>query len=135
MTSSSAPQVNNSKLYVGNLPYRVRDEELRDMFTPYGDVVSATVIIDKMSGRSKGFGFVEMADADGANKAVDALHGTDMDGRALVVNVARPLQPREDRGGSGGYRGGGGGGDRGGRSFGGNRGGSGGDRGGRYSRD
>ncbi|HYD35806.1 MAG TPA: RNA-binding protein [Vitreimonas sp.] len=108
MTSSNAPQVNPNKLYVGNLPYRIREEELRELFSQYGEVTSATVITDKMSGRSKGFGFVEMATEDGANQAVEALNGTDMDGRALVVNVARPLQPREDRPRFGGQGGGGG---------------------------
>lgn len=94
------------KLYVGNLPYSCTDAELERMCSEYGTVQSATVIIDRASGRSKGFGFVEMAENSEADAAINALNGMDMDGRALNVNEARP---REDRGGS---RGGGGGGRR-----------------------
>ncbi len=67
------------------------------MFSEYGDVVNATVITDKHTGRSKGFGFVEFADEASAEKAIESLHGKEVDGRALVVNVARPMQPRNDR--------------------------------------
>jgi RNA recognition motif-containing protein len=129
----AAPQQNNKKLYVGNLPYSTGEEDLRNLFGQYGEIVSVTLIIDKMSGRSKGFGFVEFTEEDAANAAVEAVNGMELEGRAMVVNVARPPAPREDRrgGGGGGYRGGsgGGGGFRGGRSSGGDRGGY--DRGGR----
>jgi RNA recognition motif-containing protein len=87
------------KLYVGNLPYGVGDPELQTMFEPHGAVQSAQVIMDRDTGRSKGFGFVEMSDATQAQAAVTALNGREVDGRALTVNEARP---REDRGGAGG---------------------------------
>ncbi|MBC6428357.1 MAG: RNA-binding protein [Cellvibrionales bacterium] len=77
------------KLYVGNLPYRVRDEDLRKTFAPYGEVIDAVVIMERDSGRSKGFGFVEMNDSD-AKAAIEALNDKDMDGRPLRVNEARP---------------------------------------------
>ena len=76
------------KLYVGNLPYTATDQELRDLFAQHGSVESAVVITDRETGRSRGFGFVEMDDA-GADAALSALDGKDMDGRALRVNVAR----------------------------------------------
>lgn len=84
------------KLYVGNLPYTTTNDSLRDTFAQVGTVVSANVIIDKMSGRSRGFGFVEMEDAD-ADKAIETLNGKDMDGRKLVVNEARPMAERAPR--------------------------------------
>ncbi len=87
------------KLYVGNLSYSQNDSTLRALFEPFGNVESARVIQDRDSGSSKGFGFVEMADAD-AQKAMSALNGRDHDGRALRVNEARP---QENRGGGGGY--------------------------------
>jgi RNA recognition motif-containing protein len=99
------------KLYVGNLPYDVTDSDLEQLLSQHGDVQSAVVITDRMSGRSKGFGFVEMADAAEADAAIEALNGKDFGGRDLTVNEAKP---REDRGGGGGGRGGRGGG-RGGR--------------------
>ena len=83
-------------IYVGNLPYSVDDQELQEMFEGFGEVSSARVINDRFSGRSKGFGFVEMSDDDSAKKAMDELNGSDCQGRALRVNEARP---REDRGG------------------------------------
>lgn len=92
------------KLYVGNLSYAVNDNTLRSIFEPYGAVESARVISDRDTGQSKGFGFVEMSDADG-QKAMGALNGKDNDGRALKVNEAKP---QENRGGGGGYGGGGG---------------------------
>lgn len=96
------------KLYCGNLSYNVRSAQLEQLFSDFGSVVSAQVIEDRESGRSKGFGFVEMSSEDEANAAIDALNGQDHEGRSLQVNEARP---REDRGGGGGgYRGGGGGG-------------------------
>lgn len=82
------------KLYVGNLPYSTTDNELKSTFAAYGDVVSATIIMDKFSGRSKGFGFVEMSGDADADKAIEALNGKDMGGRGLVVNEARPMKER-----------------------------------------
>jgi RNA recognition motif-containing protein len=106
------------KLYVGNLAYSVGNAELEQMFTPFGEVQSAQVIMDRETGRSKGFGFVEMARDDEAQAAIDSLNDREMGGRRLTVNEARP---REDRGGGGGGRGGrgGGGGGYGGRGGGG----------------
>ena len=92
------------KLYVGNLSYSVNDNTLRSMFEAYGAVESARVISDRDTGQSKGFGFVEMSDADG-QKAMSALNGKDQDGRALKVNEAKP---QEARTGGGGFGGGGG---------------------------
>lgn len=84
-----------NKVYVGNLDYGVTDEVLAEHFGQAGTVSSATVIIDRYSGRSKGFGFVEYASAEEAQKAIEMFHGKEMQGRALVVNEARPRQPRE----------------------------------------
>lgn len=109
------------KLYVGNLPYSVNDAALADLFSEHGQVLSASVVLDRQTGRSRGFGFVEMEDSD-ALAAIEAMHGQQIDGRALTVNEAKP---RENRGygggGGGGYRGGGGGGYRGGGDRGGDR--------------
>lgn len=91
------------KLYVGNLSYSTTSDSLRDAFSKAGAVVSANVIMDKMSGRSRGFGFVEMEDADAA-KAIEAWNGKELDGRALTVNEARPMEARAPR--QGGFRGG-----------------------------
>jgi len=88
----------NKKLYVGNLPYTVTSDSLGQHFAQAGQVVSATVISDKFSGRSKGFGFVEMATEEEAQKAIDTINGKDLEGRSLVVNEARPEKPREFRG-------------------------------------
>ena len=93
------------KLYVGNLSYSTTDSDLRKLFEEYGSVESAQVIVDRDSGRSKGFGFVEMSNAQEAQAAIDGLNGQEVGGRALTVNEARP---REDRGGGGGRSGGGG---------------------------
>jgi cold-inducible RNA-binding protein len=93
-----------TKLYVGNLAYGVTNADLENMFTPHGTVQSAQIIMDRDTGRSKGFGFVEMSDSNEATAAINALNGKEMDGRTLTVNEARP---REDRGG--GRSGGGGG--------------------------
>src|SRR6267154_107669 len=100
-------------IYVGNLPYDTTGDDLVELFQTYGTVTSGQVIIDKFSGRSRGFGFVEMANDDEAQSAIDALNGTPYGGRPLTVNEARP---REERGGGGGGRsfGAGGGGSRGG---------------------
>ena len=110
-------------LYVGNLPYSVTDQELNDIFSEIGEVQSARVMNDRETGRSRGFGFVEMKNEDDGREAIEKLNGQDMGGRALVVNEARPREERP-RGGGGGF-GGGGGGGRGGFG-GGNRGGGGG---------
>jgi len=116
-------------IYVGNLPYTTRDEDLMDLFQEFGEVQSAKVVMDRETQRSKGFGFVEMANAEEGKKAIDALDGADLGGRALKINEARP---REDRpaggggGGGGGFRGGGGGGSGGGGFRGGSSGGGGG---------
>jgi RNA recognition motif-containing protein len=112
-----------NKLFVGSLSYNVTDQALADAFAQAGTVVSAKVIIDRMTSRSKGFGFVEMASQEEANRAIEMWNGKPIDGRPVVVNEARPMEPRT--GGSGGYRGGGG--NRGGYGGGGHRGG---DRGG-----
>jgi cold-inducible RNA-binding protein len=106
------------KIYVGNLPYTVTDAALVDIFGAHGTVQSAQVIIDRDSGRSKGFGFVEMATDEEAQSAIAALNGQDMDGRALTVNEARP---KEDRGPARGGYGNRGGFDKGRGSFGGGR--------------
>lgn len=89
------------KLYVGGLPYEVTDESLREMFSEAGTVESATVIIDRMSGRSRGFGFVEMTSDDEAGKAIEMLDGKEIDGRKITVNEARPQEQRRERGGGG----------------------------------
>jgi cold-inducible RNA-binding protein len=104
------------KLYVGNLPYSTSDSDLERLFEPHGTVQSAQVIMDRDTGRSKGFGFVEMGSDQEAQAAIAALSGKDVDGRALTVNEARPREERGGggggggRGGRGGYGGGGGGG-------------------------
>ncbi|MBF0106643.1 MAG: RNA-binding protein [Deltaproteobacteria bacterium] len=92
----------SKKLYVGNLPYSIDDAQLEQMAAPYGEVVSAQVIKDKFSGRSKGFGFIEMAKDDEALKAIEELNNKDMGGRNITVNEARPMQKREREGGGGG---------------------------------
>ena len=100
-----------NKLYVGNLPYSFRDEDLQRAFSAYGNVNSAKVMMERDTGRSKGFGFVEMGSDAEAQAAIQALHGQQQGGRALVVNEARPMEARPPRsGGGGGYGGGGGGG-------------------------
>jgi len=86
-----------NKLYVGNLSYTVTDESLGELFTSYGEVAEAKVISDKFSGRSKGFGFVTMADEKAAEKAIAEMNGKEVDGRAIVVNVSRPKEPRPNR--------------------------------------
>ncbi len=96
------------KLYVGNLPYSCNDEELQRFFEQAGSVSSASVIQDRYSGRSKGFGFVEMPNDSDAAKAIETLNGKDFGGRKLVVNEARPMEDRRPRGGGGGGMGGGG---------------------------
>ena len=107
------------KLYVGGLPYSTTDVELKEAFSKAGTVVSAVVIVDKMSGRSKGFGFVEMSSDEEAQKGVELMNGKDFGGRTLTVNEARPMEerPRRDFRGGGNDRGGYGGGGGGGRSW------------------
>lgn len=84
-------------IYAGNLPYRISEDELRDLFAQYGDVSSAKIIMDRETGRSKGFGFVEMPDDTQAKAAIEALNGTDVQGRNLVINEARPKPERPPR--------------------------------------
>jgi RNA recognition motif-containing protein len=117
-----------NKLYVGNLPYSMRDDDLQQAFSQYGTVNSAKVMMERDTGRSKGFGFVEMGSAAEAQAAIQGMNGQQNGGRALVVNEARPMEPRSGGfgGGGGGGRGfGGGGGGGGGRGFGGGGGGGG----------
>lgn len=85
------------KLYVGNLPYSTTGDDLRNVFAAAGEVASATVIMDKMTGRSKGFGFVEFNDDGAADKAIEMFNGKDMGGRPLTVNEARPMTERAPR--------------------------------------
>jgi RNA recognition motif-containing protein len=117
----------DSKLYVGNLPYSMRDDDLQQHFAQFGQVNSAKVMMDRDTGRSKGFAFVEMGSRDEAQAAIRGMNGQSIDGRNLVVNEARPREERPGGfggGGRGGFGGGGGGG------YGGDRGGFGGGRGG-----
>ncbi len=88
-----------SKLFVGGLPYSFTSDQLAQLFSQVGTVVSANVIIDRFSGRSKGFGFVEMDSDEAAQKAIQTLNGNTIENRSIVVNVARPMEKREDRGG------------------------------------
>lgn len=94
------------KLYVGGLPYATTDNELKDAFSQAGAVSSAVIIMDRMSGRSKGFGFVEMTNDADAQGAIDMWNGKNFGGRTLTVNEARPMEPRSGGGGGGGFRGG-----------------------------
>jgi RNA recognition motif-containing protein len=138
----------NKKLYVGGLPYSTTEDALRAAFSQAGTVVSVAIIKDKFTGRSKGFGFVEMTTEEEVKAAIEMFHGKDFEGRTLTVNEARPMEPRENRpsfgggggygGGAprgGGYRGGGGGGYRGGGGGGRDQRGGGGHRGGGSSFD
>jgi len=108
------------KVYVGNLPFSTGNNELKEMFSSFGEITEAVIIINKFSGRSKGFGFVTFADAESAKKAIEGMNGKDIGGRQLVVNEAKPMEPRADgdrprrsfgdrgdRGGDGGGFGGG----------------------------
>ena len=110
------------KLYVGNLSFQTSSEDLQQLFSQAGTVESATVVEDRDTGRSRGFGFVEMASKEEGEKAIEQFNGTDLAGRNLTVNEARPREDRGGRGGGGGGRGG----------YGGNRGGGGGGRSGGY---
>jgi len=102
------------KLYVGNLPFSTGDDDLRSLFEVHGTVASASVVMDRETGRSRGFGFVEMSNDDEGRAAIEAMNGTSVDGRSIVVNEARPREAGGGRGGFGGGRGGFGGGGRGG---------------------
>jgi len=95
-----------SKLYVGGLPYSATEQQLTETFGAHGTVASVRIIADKFTGQSRGFGFVEMSSDAEAKAAITALHGTDMGGRTLTVNEAKPMEPRS--GGGGGFGGGGG---------------------------
>ncbi len=97
-----------SKIYVGGLPYSADDAQLSELFTPHGNVESVKVITDRFTGQSRGFGFVEMASATEAQAAIAALDGTELGGRKLTVNEARPQEARSGKGGGGGGGGGGG---------------------------
>ena len=88
-----------TKLYVGNLPFKTGEEELQALFAQHGTVQSVNLIRDRLSGQSRGFGFVEMTSEDEAEKAIQSLNGHDMDGRQITVNEARPQRPREGGGG------------------------------------
>lgn len=100
-------QALNKKLYVGSLPFSTTEEELQELFSAYGPITSVRIVADKFTGMSKGFGFVEMESEDDARKAIEALNGYNLNGRTLIVNGARPEQPRErrePRGDRGGFR-------------------------------
>jgi RNA recognition motif-containing protein len=109
----------SNKLFVGNLSFNTTENDLNDAFAAHGTVTEANLMMDRVSGRPRGFAFVTMSSAEEAQKAIDALNGAQMDGRALTVNVARPREERSGGGGGGGrreYRGAGGGGGGGGRN-------------------
>jgi RNA recognition motif-containing protein len=94
--------MSGKRLYVGGLPYAVTDSRLEDIFAEFGEIESARVITDRTTGRSKGFGFVEFAVEADADAAVESLNGSDLDGRSLTVNEAKPREPRHGGGGGGG---------------------------------
>jgi len=123
------------KIFVGSLPYKVEEADLQELFAAYGEVSSVKIITDRETGRSKGFGFIEMADDEAGQKAIDGLNGTDIGGRTIAVSQAEERKPSAGGSRGGGGYGGGGGGNRGG---GGGYGGGGGNRGGGgggYSKD
>jgi len=99
----------SAKLFVGNLSFNATQNQLQDMFAAHGNVIEVDLIMDKFSGRPRGFAFVTMENKDGADAAIQALNGKDLDGRALTVNEARPREDRPRPGGGGGYGGGRGG--------------------------
>ena len=106
----------SNKLFVGNLSFNTTENALQDAFAPYGTVTETNLMMDRMTNRPRGFGFVTMSSAEEAQKAIDAMNGAQLDGRALTVNIARPREERPAGGGGGGgrreYGGGGGGGGR-----------------------
>jgi RNA recognition motif-containing protein len=95
-----------TKLYVGGLPYSVTEGRLQEIFSAHGSVESAKVISDRLTGQSRGFGFVEMSSGGEAKRAIDSLNGTQLDGRTLTVNEAKPMARRDNAGGRGGREGG-----------------------------
>ena len=99
-----------NKLFVGNLSFNTTENDLQDAFAAHGTVVEATLMMDRMSGRSRGFAFVTMSTPEEAQKAIEAMNGSQLDGRPLTVNIARPREERPPGGGRREYRGGGGGG-------------------------
>ena len=107
----------STKLFVGNLSFNTTQSQLQDLFAAHGNVIEADVIMDKFSGRPRGFAFVTMESKEAADAAIQALNGKDIDGRALTVNEARPREDRPRTGGGGGGGGYGGGGDRGRREY------------------
>lgn len=98
--------MNQNRLFVGNLSYQTMDRDLQDFFSQAGVVTSVTLMLDKFTGKSRGFAFVEFATAEEANRAVEMFHGKELQGRPLTVNIARPREERAPRSGGGGYRGG-----------------------------
>jgi|SRR5206468_8095836 len=110
--------MNESRLFVGNLSYQTMENDLQEYFSQAGVVTSVNLMLDKFTGKSRGFAFIEFSTSEEANKAVEMFHGKDLQGRALTVNIARPREERAPRSGGGG---GGGGGYRGGREGGGRR--------------
>ncbi len=95
----------NNKLFVGNLSFNTTENALQDAFAAHGTVLEANIMMDRMSGRSRGFAFVTMSSAEEAERAIQGLHGQQIDGRALTVNIARPKEDRPPRSGGGGDRG------------------------------
>ena len=110
----------SNKLFVGNLSFGTTEGDLKEIFSKHGNVTEVNIIMDRMTGRSRGFGFVEMESDDACQRAIQALNGVEVDGRAITVNEARERAPRQG-GGGGGYGGGRGGGGGGGRGYGGGR--------------
>ncbi|KKW48355.1 MAG: RNP-1 like protein RNA-binding protein [Parcubacteria group bacterium GW2011_GWA1_59_11] len=109
-----------AKLYIGGLSYDTTEQSLREAFAPAGNITSVSIIMDKMTGRSRGFGFIEMSTDEEAQKAIELMNGKELDGRSLTVNIARPPESRPREGGGGfnrGGRGGFGGGNRGGNRY------------------
>lgn len=98
----------SNKLFVGNLSFNMTENDLQDAFAAFGTVTEANLMMDRMTGRPRGFGFVTMATPEDAQKAIEGLNGKEVDGRALTVNIARPREERPSGGGGGGRRGGGG---------------------------
>lgn len=90
-------EMDNTNLFVGNFSWNLNEEDMREVFAPYGEIESVRLITDKFSGRSKGFGFVKFVNEEDAEKALEELNGKEVDGREIVVNVARPREPREPR--------------------------------------
>ncbi|MBP9901022.1 MAG: RNA-binding protein [Verrucomicrobia subdivision 3 bacterium] len=119
----------SAKLFVGNLSFNTTENDLQDAFAAHGTVVETNLMMDRVSGRPRGFGFVTMSSPEEAQKAIDALNGKEIDGRALTVNIARPREERPGGGGGGRREFGGGGGGGGRRDYGGGSGGGGGGRG------